>query len=140
MRTLLLPALLICSVAAAQEHPLPVPTRERPYDVAPRFPGGSEAMLRYFADSCRYPVEAWEKRKEGVVLATIGVDRRGRVDSVRIVNGVPAAPGLAREAERLLKTMPRWEPATKDGRRVPAEYHLSVPFDRKRCRAPDARP
>ena len=136
MRTLLLPTLLICSVAVAQEHPLPVPTRERPYDVAPHFPGGSDAMLRYFADSCRYPVEAWEKRKEGVVLATIGVDRRGRIDSVRIVNGVPGAPGLAREAERLLKGMPRWEPATKGNKRVAAEVHLSVPFDRRRCRAP----
>ena len=136
MRTLLLPALLICSVAAAQEHPLPVPTRERPYDVAPRFPGGSDAMLRYFADSCRYPVEAWEKRKEGVVLATTGVDRRGRIDSVRIVNGVPGAPGLAREAERLLQGMPRWEPATKGSKCVAAEVHLSVPFDRRRCRAP----
>ena len=51
-----------------------MPTRERPLRWAPRFPGGSDAMLRYFADSCRYPVEAWEKRKEGgVVLATNGV-------------------------------------------------------------------
>lgn len=137
MRVLLLQTLLISTVLAAQEHPLPVPTCERPYDVAPRFPGGSDAMLRYFADSCRYPVEAWEKRKEGVVLATIGVDRRGRVDSVRIVNGVPGAPGLAREAERLLKAMPRWEPATKGSKRVAAEVHLSVPFDRRRCRAPE---
>lgn len=112
----------------AQDNPLPYVRREPAWDVAPQFPGGTEGLRHYLRDSLRYPEAAWNDRREGTVLATIQVDARGRVTGVRIVNGVPGAPSLARETERLLGAMPRWQPARKKKRRVPAEVQLSVPF------------
>ncbi|MBK8498708.1 MAG: TonB family protein [Flavobacteriales bacterium] len=85
-------------------------------------------MMRYFADSVRYPEPERSQHKQGQVLAAFMVDRKGRVTDVRIVNGVPGAPNLAAEARRLLEAMPRWKPATLKGKRVAAEVHLAVPF------------
>lgn len=120
-----------------QDNPLPYVEREPAYDIAPRFPGGSEAMMRYFADSVRYPESERLRHKEGQVLVAFTITKKGRMSDVRIVNGVHGAPGLAAEARRLLEAMPEWEPARKRGRRVAAEVDLSVPFrigrsDRKR--------
>lgn len=125
---LLLVHLLPTLPGVAQDNPLPYVQREPAWDVAPQFPGGAEGLRHYLRDSLRYPEPALIDRREGTVLATIQVDARGRVTGVRIVNGVPGAPSLAREAERLLGAMPRWEPARKKKRRVPAEVQLSVPF------------
>lgn len=125
---LLLVLLLPTLPVVAQDNPLPYVEREPAWDVAPRFPGGAEGLQQYLRDSLRYPEAALRDRREGAVLATIQVDARGRVTGVRIVNGVPGAPGLARETERLLWAMPRWEPARKKKRRVPAEVQMSVPF------------
>ena len=128
-RLLLLGALTTLPLALkAQDFGLPMPDHKPEYDIAPQFPGGSDAMMRYFADSVRYPEPERSQRKQGHVLAAFMVDRRGRVTNVRIVNGVPGAPNLAAEARRLLEAMPRWKPATLNGRRVAAEVHLSVPF------------
>lgn len=128
-RALLLGVLIaIPVVLLGQDFGLPMPDDKPVYDIAPQFPGGSEAMMRYFADSVRYPEPERSQHKQGHVLAAFMVDRKGRVTEVRIVNGVPGAPDLAAEARRLLEAMPRWKPATLNGRRVAAEVQLSVPF------------
>lgn len=120
--------LLSCLLRAQEENPLPYVEREPPWDVAPQFPGGTDALMRYLRDSLHYPAEARLAGREGTVLTDVFLDARGRVTNVHIVNGVPGAPSLAREAERLLYAMPNWEPARKKRRRVPAEVHLGVRF------------
>ena len=128
-RSLSLVCLAAGSIAThAQEFPLPVADRKPTFDVAPRFPGGSDAMMRYFADSVRYPEPERSKGKQGLVLASFTVTKKGRVTDVRIVNGVAYAPNLAAEARRLLEAMPRWDPATLNGKRVDAEVDVAVPF------------
>lgn len=123
---LMLPTLVI----SAQDEPfaLPFVEREPVFDIAPRFPGGSNAMMEYFADSVRYPEPEFQQRKGGYVMVTFTVTGKGRVTDTRVVNGVAGAPNLAAEAMRLLNAMPTWEPATKKGKRVDAEVRLSVPF------------
>jgi TonB family protein len=130
-RTLgLLCLVLVVATAWAQndEFPLPYVHKEPAFDIGPQYPGGSVAMMRYFADSVRYPEPERTQRKQGQVLVAFTVTKKGKVTGVRVVNGVAGAPDLAREAERLLAAMPRWAPATKKGRRVDAELSLSIPF------------
>ena len=76
----------------------------------------------------RYPEPERSKGKQGLVLASFTVTKKGRVTDVRIVNGVAYAPNLAAEARRLLEAMPRWDPATLNGKRVDAEVDVAVPF------------
>ena len=128
-RLLLLGALITLPVAMnAQDFGLPMPDHKPVYDIAPQYPEGSQAIMRYFADSARYPEPERSTHKQGHVLAAFTVDKKGRVTDVRIVNGVPGAPNLAAEARRLLEAMPRWQPATLKGRRVAAEVQLAIPF------------
>lgn len=113
---------------AQEENALPWVPPPSAWDTAPRFPGGPQAWQRYLDDSLRYPADEAQARRHGLVFATVLVDTLGRIAQVRITNGVPGAPAFAREAERLLGSMPPWLPATKGGRPVPAEVQLSVHF------------
>jgi TonB family protein len=129
LRDLLSGILLLCLNAVySQEFSLPYVERDPVYDIAPQFPGGSDEMMRYFADSVRYPEPERSQRKEGPVLVAFTITKKGRVTGVRIVNGVPGAPNLAAEARRMLEIMPWWHAARKKGKRVAAEVQLSIPF------------
>gem|GEM_PF-3407557 len=124
-------ALLILSThsfAQEGENPLPWNMPELAYDTAPQYRGGSNAMLQFFADSVRYPEPEKSKGLQGSVSLKFIVDTSGAVTNVQLINGVPYAPNLAKEAVRLMYSMPHWIPATKNGKRVEAEYFLSVPF------------
>jgi TonB family protein len=111
-----------------QENPLPWDPPVPVYDTPPRFPGGAEALLKFFADSIHYPEYEKSKKIHGNVIVKFTVTKKGALTNIRIVNGVAGGPNLATETIRLLKGMPRWLPATKGRRRVEAEHWLSVPF------------
>ena len=128
--TILLCLLLLGGRSYAQDdnNPLPYVQREPAYDVAPQFPGGSNAMMQYFADSIRYPEPELTQRKQGTVIMACIVTRKGEVTAIRAVNGVPGAPNFIAEATRVLESMPRWTPARKGNKRVDAEMQVSIPF------------
>ncbi|GDX51259.1 hypothetical protein LBMAG27_03060 [Bacteroidota bacterium] len=104
------------------ENPLPWNMPEPVYDTAPQYPGGPTAMRQFFADSVRYPEPEKSKGLQGGVYLKFIVDTSGAVTNVQLINGVPYAPNLAKEALRLMYSMPRWIPATKNGKPVEAEY------------------
>ena len=110
------------------EYPLPYKPEPSKYDTAPYYKGGSDAMLKYFSDSVHYPETEKSKLIQGNVMAKFIVLKNGTITNVEIINGVPYGPNLAKEALRLLKNMPAWMPATKNGKPVDAEVFLSVPF------------
>lgn len=83
----------------------------------------------FLRDSIRYPEPERSQRKQGNVLVQFTVDRKGVIKDIRVVNGVAGAPNLAREAERVIASMPPWLPARKEGKRVAAEVRMSVPFE-----------
>lgn len=136
MKNYLLPIIFICmlkiSFAQHGEHPLPFVPQEPKYDTAPRFPGGSYAMMKYFDDSIRYPEPERTKFIQGNVMVKFFVTKEGRIIDVQLVNGVPGGPNLARESVRIIQSMPIWIPASKNGKAVDAEYTLSVPFKIKK--------
>ena len=110
------------------ENPLPTSYTEPLYDIAPQYPGGSKAMLKYFEDSVRYPEPERTKGLQGNVYLKFTVTKKGKITKVEATNGVPYAPNLVKEAIRLMQAMPKWIPANKKGKVVEAEYNLSVPF------------
>jgi TonB family protein len=73
--------------------------------------------------SC-YPVESRIAHEEATVVATVNVDREGRVTSVTVPAGTPER--LQRATECVAGEM-RFSPARVDGRPAPAE--VKVPFD-----------
>ena len=70
----------------------------------PQFPGGQAAMMKFIADSLRYPSVSCEHRIEGRVVVQFVVDCEGNILNPLVVRSVD--PLLDREAIRLVKLMP----------------------------------
>ena len=82
----------------------------------PQFPGGQAAMMKFIADSLRYPSVACENRIEGRVVVQLVVDCEGNILNPLVVWSVD--PLLDREAIRLVKLMPKWIPGRQNGKPV----------------------
>ena len=82
----------------------------------PQFPGGQAAMMKFIADSLRYPSVACENRIEGRVVVQFVVDCEGNILNPLVVWSVD--PLLDREAIRLVKLMPKWIPGRQNGKPV----------------------
>lgn len=85
-------------------------------EVMPQFPGGQAAMMKFIADSLRYPSVSCEHRIEGRVVVQFVVDCEGNILNPLVVRSVD--PLLDREAIRLVKLMPKWIPGRQNGKPV----------------------
>ena len=92
----------------------------------PQFPGGQAAMMKFIADSLRYPSVACENRIEGRVVVQFVVDCEGNILNPLVVRSVD--PLLDREAIRLVKLMPKWIPGKQNGKPVCLIYCVPVIF------------
>ena len=99
------------------------------YDVVeqqPTFPGGPSALMQFLASNVHYPVVAEENGVQGKVVCTFVVETDGSISNVTVVRGVD--PSLDKEAVRVIKSMPRWNPGRQDGRPVRVKYNVPVNF------------
>ena len=92
----------------------------------PEFPGGQAALDKYLADNVRYPASAKENGVEGIVGVQFIVHTDGSLGTIKIIRMVD--PDLEQEAIRVVKNMPAWIPADKNGSPVEASAQVSVPF------------
>lgn len=92
----------------------------------PSFPGGEEALKKYLAENIEYPPMAEEMGIEGVVTVEFKVKADGSIGDAKIVRMVD--PDLEEEALRIVKSMPRWNPASKDGEPTDAWFSLPIKF------------
>ena len=95
-------------------------------DVAPSFPGGNPALIKYIVDNIRYPDVAKEKGISGKVIVRFCVTEKGGVNRISVLRGV--APLLDAEAIRMVGTLPAFKPGIKDGKNVPVWHILPVEF------------
>ena len=97
-------------------------------ETRPEFPGGDEAFLVFIHKNLKYPKEAWEEGIQGRVSVKFTIDKNGSVVNPRIVRGVSRE--LDNEAIRVfsLPNMPKWKPATQNGKPVNAELSFPIQF------------
>ncbi|PKQ60435.1 hypothetical protein BZG02_19425 [Labilibaculum filiforme] len=96
---------------------------------APKFPGGELELQKFVARGVKYPKDAQEKGEEGRVFVTFTINKLGIVESVRTAKSV--SPSLDAEAIRVIKTLPTWIPASRNGESVEATYTLPINFELK---------
>lgn len=101
---------------------------------APIFPGGQEALDRFIQDNLRYPKEAAENGIGGTVVIHFIVDTDGTITNPVIAKEIGGGCGL--EALRLVKSMPRWNPALENGKPVSETFLLPILFDISKNRIP----
>ena len=99
------------------------------YDVAekmPSFPGGNKELMEYLEKNMKYPLIAKDNGIQGRVIAQFIVKANGHIENIHIAKSVD--PLLDKEAIRLIKAMPRWEPGMQGGEKVNVRYTLPVTF------------
>ena len=92
----------------------------------PSFPGGEKKLRKYLAEHMEYPTVARENEIQGKVYLRFCVTKEGKVEKVQVVRGVD--PLLNKEAKRVVRNMPNWEPGTQRGKKVNVWYTLPVNF------------
>ncbi len=109
----------------------PAPEPEKVYNIAmveqkPEFPGGEAAMYKWLGDHISYPAQASEEGVQGRVVVQFEVSKTGAIENVKVVRS--RHPALDKEAVRLIKAMPRWQPGRNNGQPVKVTYTLPVTF------------
>lgn len=92
----------------------------------PEFPGGMAAFYKFVGDNMNYPSQARRMGIEGRVYVQFVVDKDGTVTEVKAVKGIGA--GCDEEAERVLRTAPKFKPGKQRGRPVKVRMVLPIIF------------
>jgi len=116
------------SAQSENYNPLPVPPYVKKYDIAAKYPGGADSLLKFFKDNCQVFIGKNHSRSKDYVLVKFYINEQGDVVNAKAINGVAGQPQLVKEALRLIEIMPRWLPATLDNKAVEYEVNLSIPF------------
>ena len=77
----------------------------------PEFPGGWNAVKEYLQMNIRYPKECVENRNEGKAFVRFIVEKNGKIKKVELARSSGNSL-LDKEAIRVVKKMPRWNPGT----------------------------
>ncbi len=100
-------------------------TDEKPDKIA-QFPGGMDGYVRFLSSNLQYPEKALREKVEGTVVLEFIVDKTGRIGKIKVLRSL--SPECDAEAIRMVKAMPRWFAAEKDGRKVASRYTCPITF------------
>lgn len=95
-------------------------------DQDPSFPGGDVACMKWLTNNINYPKEAMEKGIEGRVIVRFVVTKNGKITNAEVVR--PVDPLLETEALRVIRSMPDWVPAKRNGQNVDLQFTLPITF------------
>lgn len=90
-------------------------------DTIAEYPGGGERLMEFLQREINYPDYP---RKKEVVNATMYIDENGYVKDFFLSSNQDNR--LTDECHRILRDMPRWQPAVQDGKSVICEYRHPI--------------
>lgn len=96
-------------------------------EISPQFPNGNNAGVKYIKKNLRYPEKAIEKDIEGRVLVSFYVEKDGSLSDICIVRSPDSL--LSREALRIVKGMPKWEPGKLGNEIVKTKCYMPIDFN-----------
>ena len=111
------------------EEKKPEPVKEEVFTAVeqmPQFPGGEAELLKYVATHIKYPTMAAENNIQGRVVVKFVVKKDGNVGDVVVLRGKD--PDLDKEAQRVVKTLPKFIPGKMNGQAVSVWYTLPINF------------
>ena len=117
-------------VAPAPASAEPDSDPDGPVTVAPDTPtrpvGGEQAFFDWIEKNQQYPALARRRKIQGRVMVEFMVQPDGSLTDARVMRKMGS--GLDEEALRLIKTAPKWEPASYKGRPLKQKMVLPVIF------------
>ncbi len=97
------------------------------FDVVEQQPTFSEGNpAAWLSKHTVYPTEAVGSGIDGRVTVGFVVEKNGTISNVRVLRGVD--PSLDKEAVRVVKSMPKWNPGMQNGEPVRVNYTVPVIF------------
>lgn len=96
--------------------------------IKPEYPGG-EAVCKQFVETLvRYPDDALRDMEEFTARVDVIIEKDGSVGYVRDVSWPKSPYGFSDELIRVVKAMPKWEPAIRKGDTVRCYTHITHKF------------
>jgi TonB family protein len=90
------------------------------------YPGGMQALIDYMTDHMEYPAEAKANGVEGKIMISFQVEADGSITNAEVVKSLD--PECDEAAINIVRNMPKWEPATKNGVAIASKMVLPVMF------------
>lgn len=107
----------------------PTPKEEEIFMVVekmPEFPGGMAELMKYLQKNIKYPSISQENGVQGRVIVQFVVNSNGSIVDPVVMKSVD--PYLDKEAIRVVKSMPKWNPGEQRGKPVRVKFTLPVQF------------
>ena len=96
-------------------------------EVMPKFKGGESAMMEFLMMNMKYPQAAVKAKQQGRAIVGFVVRKDGTISDVQIKKSAGHAV-LDKEAMRVVKSMPAWEPGKQKGKPVNVKYNVPITF------------
>lgn len=97
------------------------------YDTAEVMPSFKEGSVnQWIFQNLKYPAIAAENGIQGRVIVNFIVEKDGSISNVQVLRSVD--PSLDREAVRVVRLMPNWNPGKRKGKKVRVRFTLPVTF------------
>ena len=90
------------------------------------FPGGDVALSDWMRKNMKYPEECRKQGIQGRVVISFVVNKDGSIVDLETVRS--PHPALAEEGLRVVKSMPKWEPAKEGGKVVRSRFNIPIMF------------
>jgi protein TonB len=90
-------------------------------EVKPDFPGGIEKFYKYVGKNYQVPEEEGLK---GKVFVSFVVEKDGSLTDIKVIRDI--GYGTGKEAIRVLKSCPNWNPGEQNGKKVRVLYSLPI--------------
>ena len=90
-------------------------------EVKPEYPGGIQKFYDFVGKNYQAPDEPG---LNGKVMVSFTVEKDGTLTDIRVLKDI--GYGTGKEAERVLRKSPRWEPAVQNGKKVRCTYQLPI--------------
>ena len=98
-----------------------------PYEIQPQFPGGEEELIYFINKNLNYPKDAILKKMQGRVIVRFKVTSTGDVTDIKVLRGI--GKECDREAIRVIRKMPKWEPGGIVGECYPCDVWFTIPIN-----------
>lgn len=93
-------------------------------EVKPEFPGGTEALQLFIKENYKTPDEDGLK---GKVYVTFIVEKDGSLSDLKVLRDI--GYGTGKEAVRVLKKCPKWNPGKQNNKTVRVQYAIPIPIN-----------
>lgn len=95
-------------------------------DFDAEFPGGNDALTKYIKENISYPSDEYKMGMEGTVYLSFVVEKNGSISNINILRSVSS--NFDNEAIKMVKSMPKWKPASDHGKLARQKFTMPIKF------------